>query len=1232
MMANRFRFNLLNLLLLLAFAPPGQGGQSINLQNRYVGNASVPSQPRNNPWRVEMFVHDWDDATFGLASLPALGAQIRVFTSGNQVILEPSAFLWHSAESSGCQFRLDQLQDRAFYLRLQRDPATRRVLCEVWDVNGARFGNHTVSFTDGGTFQQNGVFLGSASPTGANRLVGFLRIHNSLLPLNSRPPVFRDDADRLLEWKFDGNTNSSAGSWNPSALAGGSLSYLTTPGQNRPVSRIKTKDAPFWSDWVSLRAGYPASLDGRASYALADTSANVTYDWRQVSGPTELIWNDRQSATPQVEGLVFGSYRVRLTVTDDAGNQAVSETDIGAVATDANGVVIHGDDNVEKIFGPMIAFGRNPWGLADDSHLRGARIRGAQYNTVYAPEWTTPLPGTIDYVATSDPTQAPQQRLAAALTATAATIPLDGVANLNFAGFPTVVSIDLPGYGGEEVLVCGVDGNTLQVCYDGRGYGFSNARSWNANTRVFHRRVAGNGTSFLASLCPAGPGLSGPITYSAGAVSVTPGSSTLTGANTSWTGGNGVFGGQAIRIAGTHGGGQPFVFFASINSISNGGQLTMSRPWPADADPGSGLSYRFFQFSQVQLAPKWTRPDGTEGQTLFGITACLDDSNLFLRFGLEAVRGVQTGKQYSLMRQFWMSQGGNGTPNFYDEVLANYALYFRSGWEPARAAARLLGDEWVKQPLLDEGWGSGPGIPRNIALAGVMAATMLDGRTDNWYAIRRLAEVGASKVATSCDDDLRESAYQMMWLAFAAIFDPVDTGNPNEPGQRSYWKAKLAQNYNRDFSCRGPDNSFPSGLYFNPFQFPALTVTHGETGVLGTDLPASICPTIQSGQGAATAGSATLRVTGANLLPRATGQQILILTGTRDGQPFTLPSEWSGSGATVTLAARWIGDSGPVTWLLQNDENVSIIATGPSDPTFGAIYGCTYHSPTLITLNRPYAGATGTARLYRANIAGRGVQPFMLGIKALQMLYAAQGANQPVASNYRELAAAAARWVLETGFDPSTGGLYYARGFPHCEPVLEASQPGFRWRNTGCSHGIGKDDRDAARALLAEAQSAARAAYEFAPSQQLLELGDQFYSNQWGVEAFTRAGFGRTDSLENIYASDGALGFGKWYGFQFGVGMAHQWPAVRLGGAQPYAARPAKVNFDLAAVDGAASVRLKLTAPSGKVTSVACSASPCAVELDARLGGYWAQVEYLSGSGGVLRTGKPELLRDASPN
>jgi len=1195
---------------ILLWCMAATAGQSLSGERiKVVSNVAARSKAA--PWRVEIYLHDWTSTApiTTIAQLSAIGFQADLLTLNGATSLH--TFSRWDESGSVCLFRIDSLPSKAAYLRFQRDPQAKTSYCEIWDKDGVLAHSSSHRYSSDSTYREDGVRVGIDS-TGAICSFGFVRIHSSLVPLNSRPPVHRDDADRILEWKFDGNVRDSSGNNNHGSLELGSAGYTATPGQKNPTAKIKTMGAPSWSDWVSLRAGRPAQLDARASYSQADESASVTYAWEQTSGPTKLLWDNKQSATPTVRGSVFGTYSLRLTVRDMAGSQNVRELQVGAVATDDKGVVVHANPEADRLFGPMIAFGRNPWGAADDAHLRGSIVRNKLYGTTYAipPEWTQPLAGTVSFDATSNVASA---SLATPVTADSMEIPLNRLDRLDLSTFPTIIGVEFPGYGGEEILICSASGNSLNVCYDGRGYNVSGARNWSAGRNVYQRKVLGNGTQFFTDFCPAGPGLAGRVAYAVGTVTVTPGSATLLGRGTAWDAANGVYSHLTIRIEGTHNGGNPFVFFSNLNAINNASQIAMSRSWPADADSGT-FSYQLIQRGVRQFAPRWVRPDSSEGSAMYGTSACLSDAELYWNGGFEVVTGLQTDRQYSYMSQYWMTAAGNGSINFYDEVLANYALYYRSGWQPALDAARKVGDFWLGQPLISDGWLQH--FPRNMSIAGVVAAAVLDGRSGNWPALRKLAAMGANASRTTCDDDLRETGYQMMWLALAALFDPIDTGNPSEPGQRSYWKAKLADTYARDERCKGSDNSFASGLYFNEGQFPRLQVTNGSDQVTGSGFTPSMCLRTASGTGFVTTNSAVF--SSSSPIPAMPGGQIF-LTGTRGGSPYAAGFEFRGSGDTVTLAVLWPGDSGGVRWLTVSDQNITTITPNRADARFGLAWACTFNSPTSLTLSRPWDGPTGSAFLYRANLVGRGQQPFIGGIKTLQMKYASLAAEGAVATGYAELAKDLAVWIAEIGYDPLTGGLHYGRGFPACEPTATPSGSGFTFRNLQCTYGTGNGERGAARALLAEAQNAMRILFEANPTNANRDLGDQFYANQWG-NAFTQPGFLRNDGLPNIYATDGALSFGKWYGFQFGIGMAHQWPAVRVGGVAPPNLQTRQIPVSLSSAPGATKARVTVTQPCGAQSEFSCTEPTCQIqiELDRRQGAHWVDIEYLSANDVVL--------------
>jgi hypothetical protein len=585
---------------------------------------------------------------------------------------------------------------------------------------------------------------------------------------------------------------------------------------------------------------------------------------------------------------------------------------------------------------------------------------------------------------------------------------------------------------------------------------------------------------------------------------------------------------------------------------------------------------------------------------------------LYFSAGLQITTGVQTSKNYSYMSQYWITSAGNGTPNFYDEVVANYSLWLRSGYEPARAAARKIGDYWLSQPLLDDGWGEP--FPRNVSAAGPVIAAITDGRTDNWVGIRRLAEEGVvATTNTTCTAGTRENAYQLMWLAFAANYDPLDTGNPATPGQRSYWKAKLADSYTRDNGCKRIDNSFANGAEWTASA--AMTATNGSKVVTGSGFTAATCNWTASGTGTIVSGAGSFTVTSGTLVSPG----YIIITGTRSGAPYNVSMEFSGTSGTVQLSGTWLGDTGSVEWMTYNGAVATITwrnGTPLTDGDRGELYGCKYISATELELNRPWTGSnTSDLRRYSSNLPGWGTQPFILGIKAWQMSVAAAGATGSTATDYATLAANTAAWISTTGHDPITQGLYYGRIYPNCDPVAaQGGHTSARYRQVGCNYA--EANRGEARTLNAEAQNALRLWYESDPTSPNQATGDEFYAASWGY-TYVEPGYA-TDPYDNAYATNAELNEGKWYGFQFGVGMAHQWPAVRVGGVAPEDLRTIAVSSRLADVSGAVSIKITATRPNGTTSTATCTTGACSVTVDARQGTQWLlTIEYYDGASGT---------------
>jgi hypothetical protein len=1347
----------LAVLMLVALLTPLHAGQSLQVSTTNASSA-LPNRVITLPSRIEFYLHDWNAAPTANSPVvisTAIGFQSTLIQNGGGASISFNNTL--EVISGGCGplpiFGLAQANGSiGVYARYQHNPSNTTDTVELWDINGVRVQNCSWTYTTTGSpspgFQVGGSF-------GENRSIAFARVYSDLVAINSKPPTTADGgATRLIELKFDGNLNDSAsvGPYN-ATMSSGSPTYVNpTPNQN-VIPVIRTSNATTWSNWVSMRAGYPAQLDGSSSFSQADGSSTVTYLWQILSGPSIPLWNSHTTSNPTLTGIVFGSYNTQLTVTDTNGAKATTALQIGAVATDTNGVVVNSDPNVDLIYGPMIAFGKNPWQYQDERAIYATTARSAFYTTngVDVPTWSQALPGTISYPFT------PLSTTLCGSVASATTLSLTvcTVEKLDLTTFPTHLSIS--GYGGEDVVVTGTTGTsgtqTLTIGYDGRGFSAGEflhkaAQAWSNGTSVTQQKVTGSGTSFLATFTPAGAGVPGAIAYNTGTVGLTAGSSTLTGTGTNWTllnlcNQNIALCGLTVRVSGTHSS-TPFAFFAFVNSLTDTTHIVLSRPFPSDADTASGLTYAIIKAPTdgsgrnmvVHYTPSTSVAYPYDGSTYMFTTACETDTSCygFSFFDPASINpilgsclgftGMSCAKHIAYMDGLGYV-GDNGGINFYDEALAHYALYKRSGWQPALDAFHKV--EGVEGDATRTGWMFYPEMAagdlnppaRRASVTGAVVAAVLDGKASNWPGIRKFAATGVANISSplGCNNDLREgSAYPFSWLTFAALFDPNDTG------QLAYWGTQLGNAYTFDAGCAGTGtpvqtNSWAGGFLWNNNKTPALTGTNGSASMTSSSLiDPRICSRIASGTDAVvTNGSDVVTSPGSHFVSTPgkimffgdatypfltfdfiydnTGQVHLsgqypgssrssvswameynstypglsadagmtIGTGNNDSQ---LQYNWSCSltpGTVNTTIATSIA-TGPHTVTPANITNitngmtlyiynadytnseqvtVSNVSGGNFDATFGTSKtgpGIHVGNATGITLDRPWNGSNSSA-LYAwhaatdgLDLAGKGTQPFVLGIKTLQMGYSAKMAGA-LGTNYNTLAVNAATWIKNYGVDPVSGGMYYGRVFQMCEPIFaDSSQPqnfASAWRNPGCSFNgsnAGNQSKAIARALIGEAQNAARVSFQADNSGANKTFWDTVYNNQWGATGLTDMAF-YTDGITTSNIDNTALSAGKWTGFFFGIGMSHQWPAVRLGGVAPAVNRSVYVGYKLSSVTNAASFQIILTTPSGKTTTVTCSSSPCLVTSDARQGAHLMTLQYLNATPAViLQTVQPLVI------
>ena len=272
---------------------------------------------------------------------------------------------------------------------------------------------------------------------------------------------------------------------------------------------------------------------------------------------------------------------------------------------------------------------------------------------------------------------------------------------------------------------------------------------------------------------------------------------------------------------------------------------------------------------------------------------------------------------------------------------------------------------------------------------------------------------------------------------------------------------------------------------------------------------------------------------------------------------------------------------------------------------------------------------TETVYLFRSNIPGKSQQPYMTGIQQKQFDWSALADST---HDWAGLSSAIGTWQYTTGFDTATQGLFYGRVLEGCEPATTPpASPIFTARTPGCNMGLDGPSVKAARTLNAEGMSSLIAYYRAAPDSTRKATIDIAYGAVWGNPTMTTGGvYYPPDGLYVVDEnSDISLGAYKWTGFFFGMGMAHQWPAARLGGVQGPSMRATYLSHHLGTVSGASSAAVSVTAPSGAVTTTACTGQ-CYFAIDLRQGDHWAQIAYLDSMGATVSQDAAVLVRSAA--
>ena len=571
------------------------------------------------------------------------------------------------------------------------------------------------------------------------------------------------------------------------------------------------------------------------------------------------------------------------------------------------------------------------------------------------------------------------------------------------------------------------------------------------------------------------------------------------------------------------------------------------------------------------------------GRRMTGVQSCQSDTQLTMTDVWAYDVAAGSGLSYSDNSNYGTWAYNIAPANYYDNVAAFYALYYRSGIVDYLNAARKLADRFWECPETDRGesyvytpnstHGNWPN--RSSSVMGLVLRA-LDGRPDMWIGLEKMflyyGYYGFSGYTASVLPalwDVREAAYGLASVAYCALYD-IDSayastcqGWMNSTISNFFTTARFSDGSWRDF-YGDYESWYPT--------VTSVTLTNGSTAVVG------------------------------------------------NGTSWTA-SEFASSGGM--LVAMWFLNS-----------TAQPMSNAGGDSTY---YNPAYVDSTHLTLDRPYKGTTGTHGWVLGTnailpIVGYGALPYMEGLLAEAFDLAAKS----IATSYPATAALAhsysvdaARWIMNNGYRAATKSVYYAAGYVNCQqlPIPEGNNP--------CTDDL---DADEARVESAEAVGGIARAYAYSQDTSLKSFADLLYNAMWAKPSTCPVGSALCSSdgsylqafdngQVNVSGTPPSGAAPKWFGQMWGYPGLSAWPAYRLGGPQAPVGQMFYVALNLAAVPGAVTARVTTTAADGTDLPVECTSSPCAITAYGQ-GDVPAKLEYLSQSGAVLASSQIQFTQE----
>ena len=602
--------------------------------------------------------------------------------------------------------------------------------------------------------------------------------------------------------------------------------------------------------------------------------------------------------------------------------------------------------------------------------------------------------------------------------------------------------------------------------------------------------------------------------------------------------------------------------------------------------------------------PQATLREGA-GRRQMVVTGCTDDTHLTIgrAWNDQGFLTAGSGWNYSFISDpTWGTWFSSSAPaNFYDIVLAFYSLYYRSGIDDYLNAARMVADNFW-QLMLDSGrdyfYGEGYNTFEHQRSVLGMVMRAIDGRPDMWSGIEMIAfcnyasyhdrfnnygnwtSIGGS-ISNQAFGDPREDGYALGEEAYCALFDP-------DPSNAAACRTYISEVINRGWT----PSRFSDGNFYSFYW-----------GGMGGG-PDSV-----------------------NYASFASGTYVTLTNGSSTVQCH------NGTG-TCNWQASVFSSTTPV-WFIDS------ITGWPASNMDGdrVVYCPVYVSSTQLTLQDcngnvvNYQGASGSHGwvLSGYGVVGYGIQPYMLGIAATMMDFAAKAmtctstgtptnCNNTVATNAHAYNVQMANYLRQYGYRPAMKGVYYFTSFVNCPyPIPES--------NINCTSGYTAPQ---ARNLSAEALRGVMTAYGYNRDSNLMAFGDTLYNAMWNKSGWpapsgSTADGAYEDGYENAFGwyITGIPPAGtahKYFGMGWGISAGSDWPAYRVGGAHASTTVNSSVAVNLGFVPHAVAFNLVVTYPTGTTVTVSCAASPCSVPLDQTAGSAVIHIQYLSAAHTVIAT------------